>query len=81
MWKLVSRGLNNSNSVFSYYSELFLINKTSGEIKLTGNDTDYSQGSYTLIVEASDLGNPPRTTNVLIMIAITGKRDSVLAVF
>ena len=81
MWKLVSRGRNNSNCVFSYYSELFLINKTSGEIKLTGNDTDYSQGSYTLIVEASDLGNPPRTTNVLIMIAITGKRDSVLAVF
>ena len=81
MWKLVSRGRNNSNSVFSYYSELFLINKTSGEIKLTGNDTDYSQGSYTLIVEASDLGNPPRTTNVLIIIAITGKRDSVLAVF
>ena len=81
MWKLVSRGRNNSNSVFSYYSELFLINKTSGEIKLTGNDTDYSQGSYTLIVEASDLGNPPRTTNVLIMIAITGKRDSVPAVF
>ena len=78
MWKLVSSGRNSSNSVFSYCSEFFLINKTSGEIKLAGNDTDYSQGSYTLIVEASDLGNQPRTTNVLIMIAITGKYDGIL---
>ena len=55
-----------------FCSYLFAINET-GEIKFRAKENLLYKDSYTLVVEASDGGKPPRSTNVVVSVSLIGK--------